>query len=1069
MPRTPEEQDVTAIVAGLIERAATIGTFDPLTLLPACLGDKMQAVLTHLGRVCEEVLDRNEVLWRLKSEPRSEVLSRIDSRRKALRAVAETKPAASDAFGRELQAVLLGTGDGASASSAASRTQDEVLAARNFARMAPVARKSKAADPRPVRRAIAERDEQDRDRIVLAGTLHGRAAERRQIEEFMRGLKVRANRRLGDAEAPSTGALLITGTGGVGKSALLAAIMADARANPKMPPVVHIDFDRPTLFRGDRLEIVREITRQLGRQFPRWETPLAKVREALSAAIEQAGGQEGSLLLKLEVEALSLLREALAARRSRRLPDLRRTVVVLDTFEEMVVRGRDAFRGTDAARATLEWFKTLRLEGGLEHLRLIVSGRAAPDLGEDLSAWFDAHIDLGGLDEQAGARLLRDNAAELFSGQRGEEASRTFCGHPMSLRFLARYGREHPQEIDGLIKDGLASANEKFSAAFSQVFLYTRTLGRIRDEQVRALAHPGLVLRRVTPKLIAEVLAGPCGLGPLDAAGARDLFARLKQNAWIVDRTANSQVVEHRRDLRRLMLPAMMAPPTDAATADLRDKAFAIHRVAAEFYRDRRDDTGLDDAGQALEAFYHRACANPESVPDLETIMRFAPALGQDAENLPPRVRAVAKFGRGHGLSMSGEEIALLPDALARQVRREREENDLKEGRTNPSGRPIPTRAGGDAEPPPTTFTEAERRFGRDIETQWNEADFEAVSIVGERAYDRLWAEGSKEEVIALDRSASDPVFSAVWKSLLAGLVTGRWPAALTEGGFSSAKKSYSGAESPSAGKMTPYYLHCLALIIVNARGDRSDQNFIRAITSPLYNLVPPKVSTRLEFRAFTLIYPSEATRAHLRHSLIRTLGLAKQYADRDAQTSTFPNRDLRQMLREAVRENRRGLPLSDLLRRLSGFDELVPVEQLVGIDYDMAHSRPAHPAPTHIEGLLPEIYNPITTALRPLLADEDVMSRLTAEISRDAVLVPSDLDRLARSKLAARSGDRFLASLVEYADQCGQLARLMATAADCVPGDARIARVQTLVDRMETVFHAPFGSSRPGQATRSA
>src|SRR5690348_9699275 len=47
--------------------------------------------------------------------------------------------------------------------------------------------------------------------------------------------------------------------------------------------------------------------------------------------------------------------------------------------------------------------------------------------------------------------------------------------------------------------------------------LYERIALHIHDEEVRRLAIPGLVLRYVTPELIRNVLAAPCGVDPNEA------------------------------------------------------------------------------------------------------------------------------------------------------------------------------------------------------------------------------------------------------------------------------------------------------------------------------------------------------------------------------------------------------------------------------------------------------------------------------------------------------------------------------------------------------------------------
>ena len=51
------------------------------------------------------------------------------------------------------------------------------------------------------------------------------------------------------------------------------------------------------------------------------------------------------------------------------------------------------------------------------------------------------------------------------------------------------------------------------------------------------MAHPGLVLRRVTPDLILKVLAQPCGIEVPDEETARELFDELAREVSLVTKT----------------------------------------------------------------------------------------------------------------------------------------------------------------------------------------------------------------------------------------------------------------------------------------------------------------------------------------------------------------------------------------------------------------------------------------------------------------------------------------------------------------------------------------------------
>ena len=122
--------------------------------------------------------------------------------------------------------------------------------------------------------------------------------------------------------------------------------------------------------------------------------------------------------------------------------------------------------------------------------------------------------------------------------------------------------------------------------------LYRRVLRHIRDKEVQRLAHPGLVLRRITPDIIERVLARPCKVPVPDTGTAEDLFHRLAREAMLVDRSPDGESLIHRADVRRMMLPQLLA--------DCRDVAQRIQRSAIRYYSARTD------LPSRTEELYHR-------------------------------------------------------------------------------------------------------------------------------------------------------------------------------------------------------------------------------------------------------------------------------------------------------------------------------------------------------------------------------------------------------------------------------------------------------------------------------
>src|SRR5262249_40035495 len=83
--------------------------------------------------------------------------------------------------------------------------------------------------------------------------------------------------------------------------------------------------------------------------------------------------------------------------------------------------------------------------------------------------------------------------------------------------------------------------------------LYRRILAHIHNENVRKIAHPGLVLRRITPELIRDVLAVPCGVDLSEDTEAHRLYEELGREVSLVT-IAHDGALEHRSDVRRVML-----------------------------------------------------------------------------------------------------------------------------------------------------------------------------------------------------------------------------------------------------------------------------------------------------------------------------------------------------------------------------------------------------------------------------------------------------------------------------------------------------------------------------------
>lgn len=417
---------------------------------------------------------------------------------------------------------------------------------------------------------------------------------------------------------PQGKAVALWGIGGVGKSALIARLVVEV-ADASLPLdeglVVMLDFDDPALNPMYPAELVARIAEQLEVQLTASSGAFADVRNRVFHETPDSAYRSSSSVRKAsgpDTYWAELLADALEEVDGRLL-------VVLDTVEQAQRRGPSAMYALVDVVAAL-----------CRHPQVFVllSGRARiPEL-RDLAT----ELELRGLAEPDAVRLMVEMSDGGIDADRAAALVDRFGTHgptdgphrppvlisPLTVRLLASLLARTPGGADDPLF-GLQAVNEQLDAE-----LYLRILGHIGDPSIRALAHPGLVLRRITPEVIRQVLAVPCGI-PLADLDEQDLFNRLAAEPMLVDRPELG-ILEHRQDVRAVMLPQILR--------DTKVDATAVQLAAIAYYAAR------SDTASRVEELYHRLLLGQEPSELMQRWdFRAAEQLLTAADELPQRSR----------------------------------------------------------------------------------------------------------------------------------------------------------------------------------------------------------------------------------------------------------------------------------------------------------------------------------------------------------------------------------------------------------------------------------------------
>lgn len=422
--------------------------------------------------------------------------------------------------------------------------------------------------------------------------------------------------------------LVIHGTGGIGKSTLISRFILDHAELPidQRFPFVYIDFDRPGIIPDQPVTLLLEAVRQLGIQRPELIEHADAIREEWHERLQSASTEKIDSI-RLVQSFASDFRRLLERMSFAEQPLL----FVLDTFEEVQYRG-DGF-----VREVGDFLDLLQKTW--PRLRTVVSGRA-PVRGFPFTP---RELALGDLDLEATQGFLR--AHGIANPEAARRLARQVGGNPLTLCLAVELlRREASEELRGI--DTRKYFLVRLRSEQIQGQLYRRILWHVGNDNpsIKKIVHPGLVLRRLTPELIRDVLAVPCGLQNEDPV---ELFDAMRREVSLLEPERDG-ALRHRADVRRVMLRLLNADEPDTVTQ--------IHRLAVGYYVDKQEgetDQQRIRISRAEELYHRMALGQDSAVLDSRWMPGTELELAGALDELKAREQAYLAFRLGMTLDAS--------------------------------------------------------------------------------------------------------------------------------------------------------------------------------------------------------------------------------------------------------------------------------------------------------------------------------------------------------------------------------------------------------------------------------
>ena len=515
----------------------------------------------------------------------------------------------------------------------------------------------------------------------ITENFRGREQELKQLREYVdylpsEGILEHASRRWNSLlrffNLRKQPPLVISGVGGIGKSTLVGQFILNhwlsghgrgenfsgagslkERGARHGLYFVYVDFERDRESLSDPLNLLVEVVRQISLQdldrWDEWKTFYAKLKNHIEDSGHERKLRYQHQRYSQSVRSSNSEHEWWLQEFSERWNESSTStaegtlLVVLDSLEEVQQLGPEVVYALFA-------FMNRWADSGT-YFRPVLVGRAEVE-HEEVKEFKCRNLHLGEFDQASAIGYLmgRGITDEIVAKMIHERAG----GNPLTLKLaVALYEKENAAHEGKWGVREWANFWGAFDKGKIQMLLFQRNLEHIQDKLVRKIAFPGMVVRRITPEVIQQVLAKPCGLGKVLKKDAVSMMHVLMKERFLVS-GASVEFLHFRKELRR--------PLVELVRQKWPEQWKMINDLAVKYYE--RSSNAEDQA----EYLYHRLLRGdaPRLIAPLVTSALWSNLI-TSLDELP--VNAQVMLAEKFGMGISNDVLAQAEDRTWEQYK----------------------------------------------------------------------------------------------------------------------------------------------------------------------------------------------------------------------------------------------------------------------------------------------------------------------------------------------------------------------------------------------------------------